>query len=178
MRVGFLGGFVKKILSTLLFLGILTGLDSSPIHIMEHEDAHYDKAGDYGLRPDVDYKELFTYYDSSGSINQKADIIGAGVTAESRLNYRLSKLHVPNHPYTYINLYRFNNISKDGKEYDKLTNGEYRKDIENALKIEPLIFMAQLICNYFNSPVYFHSRHEIDRRGVVSYYSVSYRKGF
>ena len=167
---------MKKALS--IFLALVIPANASVInYIVEHEEAHYEKANVYCLNAHFRPRYSKVDFNDNGTDRQNLDVIGAGITREQAVKYALSRRRIPNSPYTFWSLFEFNNKSDDGKEYLEI-NPRAENKIQRAATLEPFVLLGQLICNYYDSPWYIHSRTEIDRRGVVSFYEVSYTLNF
>lgn len=150
----------------------------APLYIIVHEDGHYDKAFQYGLSPRISYLDKkVTYLTIRATSNQLADVAGAGVNSEQELQRELSEYRVTKDLSTIYSMREFAGDSTDGTQYFDLMPNE-RRNIKRAVLLDPLVYVSQILLNYYDSPFFVHSWTEIDRRGVRSFYKVSYNFSF
>ena len=148
-------------------------LPSCLLHILEHEDAHYEVAQKYGLEPRTSYVDRRTDY-NIGTRNQNLDVIGAGLAKELSLGY---ETNFPNSIYALYSLYEFNGRSNDGRDYLEMMPEE-KNNIERAFVINSLVLLSQWACKIFDTSFFIKSRAEIDRRGSVFYYEINWKINF
>lgn len=173
-----LGKHVKRLIYTVIFyLATLLIGGVANIYMTEHEDGHYEMASKYGLNPTIDYIKRKVDYDTPHK-TQHLDVIGAGITREQRVKRELSNHHIPNDLYPLYSIYKFNHGSADGNDFHALTNSKYESEIKRAMTIEPIVIIAQWLLLMSDSPFFVHSKTEIDRRGVLNSYEITYSGKF
>lgn len=167
---------MRKILM-LLCLSVLSGCYSAVLYPFDHEDGHYGEASKYGLNPKLSYVELRVGNDPAPTDDIELDVLGGGVTGEQLRKKELADYRVPNNPITLRSLYRFTRSSHDGRRYLAKMPDE-AASMERVVKLEPLIYISQLLFNYYDSPLFITSFTEVDRRGVYTLYELTLKFSF
>lgn len=163
---------------------LLIFFGSSLMMFFHHEEAHYEVARQYALEPEFKLQERKVKFTPPNTDGQEMDVLGAGFTAEQwmKKEYAQNKIYGP-WIYSMFHLATFaysdNSLypSGDGQKYFNVSPGE-KKKAKRAVLIEPLVFATQMYFDSIGSNWQINSWTEIDRRGIVSFYELSYRVKF